>query len=488
MTRSAPRRSVWLCLPLYIAVTEAAWPPGLQGVPDLPADARLQDAREFASCRPAQLTVDVTPADAVVELPDIEARYVAGMSLDTCSVRVAVRREGYVARTVVIDLQEDARASVTLDRAPPPRPALRTSGTLTLELFPPDAEVTLPDIRPRYRPGMTVPLGRLRVVVRRVGYRSAERTVSVTGDTVVPIELTPVPPTRLTLDLFPSDADVELPGIDEPYARGMTLPPGPVRVRVTRRGYEDVERLIDAQGDTRVRIEMELRTTGTLTLDLFPADTEVLFVDEGVEEHYRRGMTLPMGRVRVAFRRSGYRDLIRVIDIVGDVRARVELEPLPTATLTLNLSPEDAVVELPDLDRRYWPGMPLTRGKHRLVVRREGYQDFDETIDLDDDKTLGVELAPIRECRPTLVRAFKPSYPEDARSQEVSGHVDVEFQIVKPGRVRAAVVVAASPPQTFDEAAINAIRKFRYSLASDDCASVDSVTNKVRFRFDFRDR
>ena len=488
MTRSSVRPPVWLCLLFYIAATEAAWTQGLQAIPDLPADVRLQDAHEFVPCRPARLTLDLTPADAAVELPDIEEEYVAGMSLNTCSVRVAVRREGYVARTVVIDLQEDTRASVALDEAPLPPPAPRTTGTLTLELFPADAEVTLPDIRQRYRPGVTVPLGRLRVIARREGYRSTEHMVSVTGDMVVPIELTLLPPTTLTLDLFPSDAEVELPDMDEPYTRGMTLPPGPVQVRVTRRGYEDAERLIDVDGATRVRIEMELRTTGTLTLDLFPADTEVLFQDDAVEEEYQRGMTLPMGRVRVAFRRSGYRELVRVIDIVGDVRELVELEPLPTVTLTLDISPEDAVVDLPDLGQRYWPGMPLTLGKHRLVVRQEGYEDFDETIELDDDKILRVELVPSRQCRPTLVRAFKPSYPEEARSREIAGHVDVEFQIVTPGRVRGAVVVAASPPQIFDEAAINAIRRFRYSLPPDDCASVDSVTNKVRFRFDFRDR
>ena len=487
MTGSSVRPPVWLCLLFYIVATEAAWAQGFSAIPDLPADGRLQDAHEFVPCRPARLTLDLRPVDAGVELPDIEEQYVPGMSLNTCSVRVKVHKEGYLAKTVVIDLEEDTQASITLDEAPPPRPAPPTSGTLTLQLSPADAEVTLPDIRQRYRPGVTVPLGRLRVMVRREGFRSFERTVAVTGDTVVPVELTPLPPTRLTLDLFPSDAEVELPGIDEPYTRGMTVPSGPVQVRVTRRGYADVERLIDAEGDTRIQIEMELRTTGTLTLDLFPADTEVLFLGEGVEDDYQRGMTLPMGRVRVAFRRSGYQELVRVIDIVGDVRELVELEPLPTATLTLDLSPEDAVADLPDLGQRYWPGMPLTLGKHRLVVRQAGYEDFDETIQLDDDKTLRVELVPTRVCRPTLVRGFKPSYPKDARSQEIEGHVDVEFQIVKSGRVRAAVVAEASPPQVFDEAAINAIRKFRYSLPPDDCASVDSVTNKVRFRFDFRD-
>ena len=464
------------------AVLDAAWSQELSAVPDLPTSSRLQDAYEFVPCRPARLTLDLTPADATVEFPDIEEEYAAGMSLSTCSVRVAVRREGYTTKTVVIDLQEDTRASVSLEEAPPP-----ANGTLTLKLIPADAAVKLPDVRQRYRPGVTVPLGRLRVIVRREGYQSIERLVSITGNTVVPLELTPLPQPTLTLDLFPSDAEVELPGIDEPYTRGMALPLGPVEVRVTRRGYEDIQRSIDVDGDTRVRIEMTLRTIGTLTLDLFPADTEVLLLDEAVEGEYQRGMILPVGRVRAAFRRSGYRELIRVFDIVGDVRELVELDPLPTATLRLDLSPEDAVADLPDLGQRYWPGMPLTLGKHRLVVRQEGYEDFDEMIELDDDEVLRIELQPTRQCRPTVERTAKPKYPTDAQSRGIEGHVDVEFQIVKAGTVRDAVVVAASPSEVFDEAAINAIRKFRYSLPPDDCESVESVSNKMRFRFNLRD-
>ena len=62
-------------------------------------------------------------------------------------------------------------------------------GTLTLELDPSDAEVTLPGLGSPYRSGMRVAEGSHRVVAARAGYREAVRDVVVSGDTVERIKL-----------------------------------------------------------------------------------------------------------------------------------------------------------------------------------------------------------------------------------------------------------------------------------------------------------
>ena len=84
-------------------------------------------------------------------------------------------------------------------RPVPVRPAVPSSpespaermryGSLTLDLEPSDARVTLPDVEPRYRPGVRLPEGRHRVIVRSSGYRTVTRTVDISGDTRVRIEL-----------------------------------------------------------------------------------------------------------------------------------------------------------------------------------------------------------------------------------------------------------------------------------------------------------
>ena len=68
-------------------------------------------------------------------------------------------------------------------------PARVPQGSLTLELEPRGARVTLPDVEPRYRPGVRLPEGPHRVIVRSSGYRTVTRTVDISGDTRVRIEL-----------------------------------------------------------------------------------------------------------------------------------------------------------------------------------------------------------------------------------------------------------------------------------------------------------
>ena len=67
-----------------------------------------------------------------------------------------------------------ARLERTLDRIP--------YGSLTLELEPPAATATLPDMELGYRPGVRLPEGVHRVVVRSEGYLQAVQTVDVSGD------------------------------------------------------------------------------------------------------------------------------------------------------------------------------------------------------------------------------------------------------------------------------------------------------------------
>ena len=54
-------------------------------------------------------------------------------------------------------------------------------GTLTLEVEPPDATVSLPGTGLDYEPGMSLPEGSYRVVVSRAGYREVERPLEVEG-------------------------------------------------------------------------------------------------------------------------------------------------------------------------------------------------------------------------------------------------------------------------------------------------------------------
>lgn len=74
--------------------------------------------------------------------------------------------------------------------------------------------------------------------------------------------------------------------------------------------------------------------------------------------------------------------------------------------------------------------------------------------------------------RPTLHQAdsdavplvrVPPRYPERALARGVEGRVLVEFTITRSGQVRDARVIAAEPTSIFDEAALRAVRQWRYA-------------------------
>lgn len=53
-------------------------------------------------------------------------------------------------------------------------------------------------------------------------------------------------------------------------------------------------------------------------------------------------------------------------------------------------------------------------------------------------------------------------YPPQARAQGIEGHVVVRYDVDVEGRVRNVRVVSASPPDVFDEAAVQAVSRWRF--------------------------
>ena len=110
-------------------------------------------------------------------------------------------------------------------------------GSLTLQLEPRDARVTLPDVEPRYRPGVRLPEGRHRVIVRSPVYRTVTRTIDLSGDTRVRIALEKVVRRR-------AGATRVFDGIEFVW-----VPPGEFRMGSTSRHADSDEKPV-----TRVRI------------------------------------------------------------------------------------------------------------------------------------------------------------------------------------------------------------------------------------------
>ena len=281
--------------------------------------------------------------------------------------------------------QEDPDEAAVVPATPadpaPPEVAVRTPGRLMLELEPADAQVMLPDIESPYRPGLELPAGEYRVVVRRAGYKEFADTLRIdagqrTTRTIALVEK----PGRLMLELEPADAQVSLPDSESPYRPGMELPAGEYRVVVRRAGYEEVAETVRIEAGRRTTRTIALiEKPGSLVLELEPADAQVILPDIG--PRYRPGLELAAGSYRVVVRRAGYQpfdDTLRINAGQRTTRAIALVEK--PGRLMLELEPADAQVMLPDTESPYRPGLELAAGEYRVVVRRAGYEEFAGTL------------------------------------------------------------------------------------------------------------
>lgn len=81
------------------------------------------------------------------------------------------------------------------------------------------------------------------------------------------------------------------------------------------------------------------------------------------------------------------------------------------------------------------------------------------------------------------LRATAPEYPQSALTQRISGAVTLEYTVDTRGETRDVHVVEASPPGVFDQAAIAAVKRWRYAPRVVNGAAVE-VPVKTRVRFE----
>ena len=83
-----------------------------------------------------------------------------------------------------------------------------------------------------------------------------------------------------------------------------------------------------------------------------------------------------------------------------------------------------------------------------------------------------------------LVAGAGAIYPSAAKADGVEGQVKVAYGVTVDGRVVRATVVESEPAGVFDEAALEAVRQWRFNppVADGKPQSVERLTSVLRFR------
>jgi protein TonB len=94
----------------------------------------------------------------------------------------------------------------------------------------------------------------------------------------------------------------------------------------------------------------------------------------------------------------------------------------------------------------------------------------------------GPEIAsPVRVTADQIKRTryVAPEYPRQALANEMSGNVKVTYTVGTDGRVRDAAITASTPPGVFDEAALAAVRRWRFRPFEVDGTPVEAISATV---------
>ena len=75
-----------------------------------------------------------------------------------------------------------------------------------------------------------------------------------------------------------------------------------------------------------------------------------------------------------------------------------------------------------------------------------------------------------------------PTFPVSARQRGLSGWVDVQFVVQRDGLVSDVIIIGAEPVGLFEQAAVEAVRKWRYKPVERDGHAVDQ---RARLRMKF---
>jgi len=97
--------------------------------------------------------------------------------------------------------------------------------------------------------------------------------------------------------------------------------------------------------------------------------------------------------------------------------------------------------------------------------------------------TKAEDSGPVAATSLKRTRTVAPDYPESARRRNISGWVEVVFTVTPRGTVSDAEIRSSSPEDVFDDAALRAVRQWRFEPATKDGEAVATRT-MVRLKFD----
>jgi hypothetical protein len=237
------------------------------------------------------------------------------------------------------------------------------------------------------------------LTVNASGFQQGRLTLNLTQPRqVVYYRIEPKPEVSTNLiptvfQILPADAVVTVDGNPVDASRPVPIETGTHMIKIERLGYRTIEKevLINATQnfvrETMVEIEPVLLTVRTQ-----PAGATVLIdgVPAGVtDRNGTLGMFRLPGTYELGIQLSGHVSETRTITVSETEANSVSVTlMLNTGTLQLTLTPADATVTINQQVQVASRPIDLPPGPHRVLVSKDGYEPFNETIQIQRGQTV----------------------------------------------------------------------------------------------------
>jgi protein TonB len=175
-----------------------------------------------------------------------------------------------------------------------------------------------------------------------------------------------------------------------------------------------------------------------------------------------------------------------LIGVTGELKESGGKLSVDFVRLRRDTTPETKTREAPKREKPEQapppPEMNMAKAMNPSEAVGEIVPIHDTSMELEKATALGSGAGSDRDIVP-LVRV-DPDYPTRAKQQGLEGWVELEFTITPVGTVTDARVIGSQPPLVFDNAALAAVRKWRYNPKTENGVAIARAGVQVRLRFE----
>ena len=317
------------------------------------------------------------------------------------------------------------------------KPPAQVITSLFVDTVPKNATVKLLNSDAPFYQGIELEAGRYHLEVSANGYETKKMWAKLMagGDKHIEIRLKAVT-ASLFVDTEPSAAGIRILDVDEPFRQGMPLKLGRFQLEVTADGYEPRQMWVDLEAKGEKRVDVQLKPLmAALFVSTEPKDANVKILN--VDEPFRQGMALKLGRYHVQVSADGYetQKTWLDLDVAGEKQVKVDLKPI-VASLFVKTEPEKANVKLLNSDMTFSQGVELKLGRYQVEASADGYETRKMWVDLKakGEKRIDIQLKPLTASLATLDDVGEKQIDVKLkRGKKISNTLGMKFVYIPPG-------------------------------------------------------